>query len=312
MQALSDEAPPLVITVPRLEQHLRALLALTDPLVKPGRGVRSKHLLQVCYGFGDASGEGFGSIILLDGAVEWESGSWKEFYRTESSNWKEFENLVQRLASFAQSHLGAALEVLMFTDNYVTECAYFRGTSSSPILFDLVLRIRKLELHSGWKIHVIHIAGTRMIRQGTDGFSGGDMLTGVMGGADTLTFIPLSLTAFERHPELVEWVDSWWGTGKTSWLTPKGWYAGSGQIGTYVWCPPPAAADAAFEQLCKCNLKRPGEVASLFIVPRLLTSRWRKRGFRVGTFSFTTPSATTVWKKGQHKPLIHIVCLPLS
>jgi hypothetical protein len=48
----------------------------------------------------------------------------------------------------------------MFTDNYVTECAHFKGTSSSPILFGLIIRLRKLELHSGWKIHVIHIAGT--------------------------------------------------------------------------------------------------------------------------------------------------------
>jgi hypothetical protein len=127
-----------------------------------------------------------------------------------------------------------------------------------------------------------------------------------------LTFIPLALTAIERQPELMEWVDSWWGTGNNSWLTPEGWYAGSSRIGTYVWCPPPAAADAALEQLCKFHLKLPGGVASLFIVPRLLTSRWRKRGFRVGKFSFTIPSATAVWKKGQHEPLLCIVCLPLS
>jgi hypothetical protein len=138
------------------------------------------------------------------------------------------------------------------------------------------------------------------------------MLTGVIGGADMLTFIPLALTTVERQPELMEWVDSWQGTVNNSWLTPEGWYAGSSRIGMYVWCPPPAAADAALEQLCKCYLKQPGGVASLFIVLRLLTSRWRKRVFRVGTFSFTIPSATTVWKKGQHKPLICIVCLPLS
>jgi hypothetical protein len=160
MKALSEETPSLVIPVPRLEQDLRSLLVLTYPLVPPERAVRSKHLLQVCYGFGDASGEGFGSIILLDGAVEWGLGSWKEFYKTESSNRREFENLVQRLETFAQAHLGAAIEVFMFTENCVTEYAYFRGTSSSPILLDLVVRLHKLELHAGWKIHVMHSAGT--------------------------------------------------------------------------------------------------------------------------------------------------------
>jgi hypothetical protein len=149
MKAISEEAPSLVIPVPRLEQDLRALLELTEPLVPPERDVRSKHLLQVCCGFGDASVEGFGSIILLDGAVEWELGSWKELYNTASSNRRESENLVQRLETFAQAHLGAAIEVFMFTDNFVMECAYFRGTSSSPILFKLVLLLCKLELHAG-------------------------------------------------------------------------------------------------------------------------------------------------------------------
>jgi hypothetical protein len=77
MKVTSEEAPALVIPVPHLEQDLKALMTLPDPLVPPERAVRSKHLLQVCYGFGDASGEGFSRIILLDGAVEWESGSWK-------------------------------------------------------------------------------------------------------------------------------------------------------------------------------------------------------------------------------------------
>jgi hypothetical protein len=86
MKVISEEAPSLVIPVTRLEQDLRALFELTDPLVPPKRAVRSKHLLQVGCGFGDASGEGFGIIIILDGAVEWESRSWKEFYKTESSD----------------------------------------------------------------------------------------------------------------------------------------------------------------------------------------------------------------------------------
>jgi hypothetical protein len=157
---------------------------------------------------GGASGEGFVLIILMDGVLEWESRSWKEFCMMESSNGRVFKNLVQRLETFAEAHPGAAIEVFMFTDNYVTECAYFKGISSSPILFYLVLRLRKLEHHTGWKIRVIHIARTWMICQGTDELSRGDMLTGVMGGVDMLTLIPLALTAVELQPELIEWVYS--------------------------------------------------------------------------------------------------------
>jgi hypothetical protein len=109
----------------------------------------------------------------------------------------------------------------MFTDNFVTECACFRGTPTSLILFGLVLRLRILEMRMGWKIHVIHVAGTRMIEQGTDGLYRGDMMTGVMGGSDMLSFVPSALTAIERQDNLGEWVNSWWGEVNASWLEPE-------------------------------------------------------------------------------------------
>ena len=52
------------------------------------------------------------------------------------------------------------------------------------------------------KLHLIHVAGTRMIAQGTDGISRGDMMEDVMNGDDIISHIPLSLTPFERSPSL--------------------------------------------------------------------------------------------------------------
>jgi hypothetical protein len=78
------------------------------------------------------------------------------------------------------------VELFMFTDNMMSDNAFYRGTSSSPILFELVLWLRLLEMHGGWKLHVIHIAGKRTIKQGTDGLYRVDMMYGVMGGVDML------------------------------------------------------------------------------------------------------------------------------
>ena len=97
----------------------------------------------------------------------------------------------------------------MFTDNFVTECAFYKGTSGSEPLFELVLRLRLLEMHAGWKLHVIHVAGTLMIRQGADGLSQGDILLGVMGGKSILSFVPLHLSALERSPMIKPWIESW-------------------------------------------------------------------------------------------------------
>jgi hypothetical protein len=62
---------------------------------------------------------------------------------------RELENIVIALEEYARDHKDSAVELFMFTDNFVTECAYFRGTSTIPIMFELVLRLRKLELLYG-------------------------------------------------------------------------------------------------------------------------------------------------------------------
>jgi hypothetical protein len=62
-------------------------------------------------------------------------------------------------------------ELFLFTDNSTAESAFHNGTSSSPTLFGLVVQLKKLQLIYGLRIHLIHVAGTRMIAQGTDGIS---------------------------------------------------------------------------------------------------------------------------------------------
>jgi hypothetical protein len=79
----------------------------------------------------------------------------------------------------------------MSADNFVLENALYRGTSSNPIMFDLMLRLHKLEMNAGWKLHVIHVTRKRMIQQGTGGLSQGDLMSGVTGGMDMLSFVLL-------------------------------------------------------------------------------------------------------------------------
>jgi hypothetical protein len=97
----------------------------------------------------------------------------------------------------------------MFTDNSTAESAYFKGTSSSELLFALVLRLRKVEMSGKCIIHLVHVAGTRMIWQGMDGLSRGDRNAGVMAGASMLSFVPLHLSALDRSEEILPWVKLW-------------------------------------------------------------------------------------------------------
>jgi hypothetical protein len=140
------------------------------------------------------------------------------------------------------------VELSMFTYNMVSENSFYRGTSSSPILFELVLRLRLLEMHGGWKLHVIHIAGKRMIQQVMDGLYQVYMMSGVMGGVDMLPFDPLGKGADERSGSLNRWVHTWWKSDSPAkWLTPEGWFDLSARQGWFIWCPPPEIVDAVLE-----------------------------------------------------------------
>jgi hypothetical protein len=63
VKAEAESAPSYVRSFPRLSSNVAALTKLTDPVLPTQRLIRSKAFLQVGYGFGDASGKGFGSII---------------------------------------------------------------------------------------------------------------------------------------------------------------------------------------------------------------------------------------------------------
>jgi hypothetical protein len=158
--------------------------------------------------FGDASGMGFGQSLWFMGRpdVDVFFGLWDERASGGSSNWREFYNQVLAVErGIAIGTIPEGTEIFLFTDNFVTERAFHRGTSSSKTLFDLVLRLHRLEMTGKLFIHLIWVAGTRMIAQGTDGASRGDLSNGVMSGKDMLDFVPLDLGVQARAPDLVAW-----------------------------------------------------------------------------------------------------------
>jgi hypothetical protein len=68
---------------------------------------------------------------------------------------------------------------------------------------------------------------------------------------------------------------SWAGVLKSEVISPEGWYNDGHKQGNFI-CPPPAAADAAVEQLCEAVHKRP-QCTHYFMTPFLMTNKWRKQ-----------------------------------
>jgi hypothetical protein len=88
------------------------------------------------------------------------------------------------------------------------ERAFFRGTSRSPTLFELIVRLTRLQMSGYVFLHVIWVSGKRMQAQGTDGLSRADFNTGVMAGRKMLDYVPICCTAIERSVTLQVWIDA--------------------------------------------------------------------------------------------------------
>jgi hypothetical protein len=164
-------------------------------------------------------------------------------------------------------------------------------------------------------IHLIHVAGTQMIWSGVDGLSRGDYNAGVMTGEKMLYFVPLAESASDRSNELLYWVHSWAGDAggrqKVLVVPPTEWCGVHPNGGTYIWLPPPAAADVAIEWLGQSIHKRP-DSTHLVLVPQLMTAKIGETLSKTSDFLFTIPIDTNVWSVQNHEPRICAVCLHLS
>ena len=308
----SISPPESVKFTTRARSDVEFLMKLTLGEVPLRRRVRGNKMVSLVYGFGDASGRGFGSAIQLEsGEVFYRTGLWSHTIIEEmSSNYKELRNLVESIEKAFSLGLLKGSQLMMFTDNSTAESAFHKGASSNPALHELVQRLRLLEMKAGAELFVVHVSGKRMIESGVDGLSRGDLNAGIMSGQSIHSLIPLHLSACERSPGLIPWTKSWAGE-ELEVLSPNDWPRIHKEKGTYLWTPPPAAADAALDWMGESIHKRSSSV-HIVLIPRLMTFRWRKFLGKMTDLMLVMPCGTPHWPATTLEPLILAVSLPLS
>ena len=157
-----------------------------------------------------------------------------------------------------------------------------------------------------------------MIAQGTDGISRGELNEGIAQGQPMLSFIPLHLTALERHPSLVDWLKAWAGDSieilsPDQWFTrghghdgghmdAKGFWRIHNRPGIFIWAPPPAAADVCLEELRKSVIKRQDSL-HIFLCPKLLTCEWRRQLNKAADLVLFLPAGSDGWPEQMYEPL---------
>ena len=89
------------------------------------------------------------------------------------------------------------------TDNMVSENIAAARSLRSESPCDLVVQLHFLCMRYRYHIMFIHVAGTRMIVQGTDGLSRGSLYERVMNDKPILSFLPIGESALHRYEQLV-------------------------------------------------------------------------------------------------------------
>ena len=318
--------PESVAPLPMMKSDFSVLLKLFESSSPPKVTVRCSKIFYVLYGFADASGSGFGSSILNKDGISLRIGTWGKDDEENSSNWREFENVVEGLEHEEKEGNLENAVIFMGTDNSTVEGCVHKGLSSSPKLHDLVIRVKQIEMRTGCEAIIFHVSGERMQGQGTDGFSRGNLKEGIATGLAMLSFIPLHLSAVDRSPSLVGWINSWFQDKEVELLEPEDWFERGHDLdggefdklgfwrpavrkGCFLWAPPPAAASAAIEELRKARVKRQKSF-HVFIVPRLLGTEWRRQLHKAADFVLEIPAGHIHWGKCMYEPLMIGIVLP--
>jgi len=320
--------PSHVAPASRLTSDLKALRIFFSKEKPTKICMRARRWYQVNYGFGDASGEGFGDNWLTPEGISYHFGVWSEEVSSESSNYREMRNSLDALRREGEAGRLKNAFVIYATDNSVTEAALFKGTSDSPLLLAMVIEFHALQMEFGFQAFVSHVSGLRMIAQGGDGLSRGALNEGVMGGLAYKQFIPFHLSAFTRAPNLKAliidlvasegnppvFLDSkdWFTRGHdiiSGEISPDGHWRPVVQTSVLVWAPPPAICDVAFEELRKARIKRHSST-HFIICPRLMTPLWLKQMYKCCDLVIDIPANSNYWPPNMFEPCLLGICFP--
>ncbi len=179
---------------------------------------------------------------------------------------------------------------------------------------------------------MVHIAGTQMIQQGTDGLLQGLILKGVAVRQDMLAFVNLPLSANLQHPPILEFIKSWLepaSSGAAHVFQENQWFVeGHRIIGgrkdhhgvwlpvhatnskSYVWASPPVIANVALEECLKA-VHKCTDAYHIFLIPRLYCPLWLCLFYKLSNFVFHFSPGLGYWPVSMHEPLFISISLPL-
>ena len=233
--------------------------------------------------WGDGSGTGTGGTTefysvgdreIMSPDIELWMGVWGAKAKPRSSNWKEARTVLEALLQEKERGRLVDKVVFYFTDNLVSYYIINGGSSRSPGLHQLVLEIKELAAELECYLEVVHVPGTMMIGQGTDGLSRGMWL------AQERREWGINQTLFEAVP---------YTASLGLWAATELGYQGCWPLHLHfpdvqdisvvtgrltLWTPPPETVRQVITSYLKRWVQTPFDSCAIFLVPRILQRHW--------------------------------------
>jgi hypothetical protein len=248
-----------------------------------GRWARSTRAGTLIPAFGDGSGTGTGGTVQYteEEPLEMWMGIWSARVYHFSSNWKELRTLLatlERAAELRRTDI-RGVTFFYFTDNTTTYYAVSSGASTSPGLHAMVRKIKMLEIEVECTLEVVHVPGTTLITQSTDGLSRGVWGSPLHDRPSQLTILSEIFSPVPFSPDVQQWALNQVGLPfhpcrYMAWS--EVWDPSLVFDRLTVWTPPPEVASQLLYFLLQCHVEKPLTTAMIVILPRVLQRRWSR------------------------------------
>jgi hypothetical protein len=165
-----------------------------------------------------------------------------------------------------------------FTDNSTTYFIMASGSSTAPGLHDMVRRITLLSIEIGFKLEVVHVPGTTLITQCTDGLSRG-IWASILHDRPSQQRILTELFAPAPYAtDIGQWALNQAGLDPSTPIHYRDWQLP--HLPTEIfdvltfWTPAPEVAAQLIVAILQLYAERPLTPSALFLIPRVLQKRW--------------------------------------
>ena len=225
--------------------------------------------------FGDASGiRAGGAVLQPDGVVTaWTAPLPPRVVVGFGSNIKELRRVLIQMERHAAAHAAGGLSVhgctlIDFTDSQYTSDVLEKGTADTNEGNAIIRSIRRISISLRVTLHVVHVAGTRLVENGVDGLS-----RKIVEGKLDISDWAEALAPATPSPAILGVVNAVFGPGRAVATQPMkpGQMAG----GRWVIFPQPWSA-SSWSEAAKIAFTMEPTTDIVVVIPRRGQSLWRR------------------------------------